>query len=527
MTGGTTPRKCSKCRRPLANHPGRNGPQCQNPPLGTIQVPGDLEVSIQVDTPGVPSEGDTNSTMSETVDVTAASGVSQVTTGIQATSTTVHVTNPGQLGLPSVSLPVSLHHRLVPNTISYAPIAHSYVPAQSVAHFSGAVQSSANASVWPTQTVLSARPTPFVQPTAKPIMDLSTMASQMAIMQQQFNALQKAFRDNLSMFSSQPGPTYSSVQTSQPLHNSQVAAAMHGGHAPPALGVLASSYGHGHGGPYQPTQPPAVAASVQAPAAPTVAPTPYQGVPGLLSIETLGDLSRLPMADSLPEKTFRGALKGIYANLDDFLDPPAAALDEQVDLQPILNTATGVVSYKSKRQSRRIINFSTWLEAYMQYEKMMVAAHGIPAYMGLAEYKMYIHKTEKTFIWQAVYSFDIAHRKALSGISIEFSKLDPTLVAAQLTSAMVRSTAKANQQPSSSGSNQAQPSAQGNARHRSSSRGKSSGEICKNFNTEGCTWNSCRRQHKCWSCKGTLPYNECIFSGPCASHIQGKSKAGK
>ena len=147
----------------------------------------------------------------------------------------------------------------------------------------------------------------------------------------------------------------------------------------------------------------------------------------------------------------------------------------------------------------------------------------------MSDYKSYIHKTEKTFTWQAVYAFDIAHRKALSGISIEFSKLDPTLVASQLTSATVRSTARNSlgngnnshtQAPAPSGS-------QGGTRHRSSSRSNQSNEICKKYNTEGCTYNSCRRQHKCISCRGSLPYNECIFSGPCNAHIQGKSKPNK
>ena len=75
--------------------------------------------------------------------------------------------------------------------------------------------------------------------------------------------------------------------------------------------------------------------------------------------EQLGDMNRFPMADGLSEKTLKSALKGTYVNLDYLLEPSTRVIDDQVDLLPVMDTGTGIISYKTKRQSRQIINFST------------------------------------------------------------------------------------------------------------------------------------------------------------------------
>ena len=212
----------------------------------------------------------------------------------------------------------------------------------------------------------------------------------------------------------------------------------------------------------------------------------------------------------------------MYIDIQELLPVSSFVIDESTDLTPVLDPVTGVVSYRYKRPQRKINNYLSWLEAYFQYEKIMVQAHGLTAYFAMADYKACIQEFERKFHWPSVYNFDCRHRQSLSGMSINFAMMDPTMVASLLDSSTVKVQARCHRCKSAAHPPgecpQAPPSnGGGGARHRSSSRGKSSTELCNNFNTSSCTYVGCKRAHRYIGCKGELPYKYCHIKGPCAS----------
>ena len=201
-------------------------------------------------------------------------------------------------------------------------------------------------------------------------------------------------------------------------------------------------------------------------------------------------------------------------------------MEDGADLQPVIDPVSGIVSYKYKRPQRKINNYNTWLEAYMGYEKVMVQAHGIYAYFAMSDYKSFIMECDRKFHWPSVYALDIRHRQSLSGRSINFNNVDPTMLATMLDSSTVKNQPRCTKcrgppHPPGECTGVSQAPPRGPSRNRSASRGKPSNEICNNFNTNGCTYEGCRRAHKCLGCKGDMPYKVCHIKGPCASQ-QGK-----
>ena len=250
-------------------------------------------------------------------------------------------------------------------------------------------------------------------------------------------------------------------------------------------------------------------------------------VPGLASIDTLGDISRFSTIEGLSDRTLRSALRGMYIDIQEFLG--VSIFEDSTDLQPVIDNTTGVVTYKYKRPQKKIANYVTWVEAFMAYERTMVQAHGIYAYNSMADYKLFILDCDRKFHWPAVYNLDVKHRQSLSGRSIVFITIDPTLVASCLDSSAVKSQSRCQKCKGPAhppGECQTQSVQYGNTvRHRSASRGKQQqNEICNNFNCTACTYEGCRRMHKCLGCKGSLPFKVCIIKGPCANTNNQSSK---
>ena len=536
-------RRCTKCRRSIINHPGRYGPSCVNVPLPeTVTLPDNSEISIQIDTPRDTHEGEF-AFANEKPQSERAENSADVSNPDPAPLGAEQTTNAsGQLRASLVAPAATINHRLVgygQGMVNFG----QFVPVQNIIHRGSTATSSVGTTYTWSQAGLQPRPTPTVQSVRYNVpVDVNLMAQQLATLQQQMAQLQGntgiashpwqaaqggshlgmqvPAQVSLSSYISpaQAGPT-SHVGSQQIVYGQQPIQQIAQAGQPLAYGAMGGARG---GAPDDQILPPAPA--------PVLLP-----VPGLKSLESLGDISRLPFMENISEKTARSALRGIYISLDEFLNPPTFNNEDQGEMLQILDSVTGIVTLKPKRQTRKIFNFATWLEAFMNYENLMVTAHGMIAYRGMAAYKAYIQKTDRVYEWSTVYSFDCQHRQSLSGKSIDFNELNTTLVAAVLTSASVKpqkcyrckSTAHTTTECTATVPPTG-PQSGGQARHRSRSRSKQpskqSGEICRKFNTVGCTYVGCNKMHRCISCKGELPYNECIFRGQCKDHIQGKPK---
>ena len=208
----------------------------------------------------------------------------------------------------------------------------------------------------------------------------------------------------------------------------------------------------------------------------------------------------------------------MFVTLDDFLNSNHA--DNPNEGQLIMNPDTHQVTYKPNSATRKVTNFDTWLEAYLNYMKLMIKANGIMAYHAMSDYITFIHKNDARFYWYAVDNFDVQHRQWLSGKTINMLNVDPIIVAANLVSAAAKYEARCTRCRSPDHTTAECPLVvavpPSGRRNRSSSRGKRNEQICKKYNKSNCTFQGCKRSHKCIVCKGDLPIKECLIRGPCA-----------
>ena len=103
-------------------------------------------------------------------------------------------------------------------------------------------------------------------------------------------------------------------------------------------------------------------------------------VAGLRSATGLSDMSSLFTIPGTPEKSIRQSLQGEYACLDEFLQNYSLNNSEAQDLQSYM-ASDGNIAYRNKRQRRRITSLSTWLEAWHNYERLLLSYHGFHLYL--------------------------------------------------------------------------------------------------------------------------------------------------
>jgi len=144
--------------------------------------------------------------------------------------------------------------------------------------------------------------------------------------------------------------------------------------------------------------------------------------------------------EGVPDATLKGALKGEFVYLDQFLLNLVVSPDCEGELCQYLEN--GQISYKPRRSKRKIVNLATWLEAWGNYERLMVRFHGLQeVYEHMAEYRAYICDCDKKYMWSAIAAYDIRHRAKLSRKSVYFSTADVTLQAQLLDASAIKSNA--------------------------------------------------------------------------------------
>ena len=239
-------------------------------------------------------------------------------------------------------------------------------------------------------------------------------------------------------------------------------------------------------------------------------------VSSLKNIDLIDNVLQYSPVEGISDRSLRNALKGNYANLEEYLPAISCTLDINEN-ETLMESASGILSYKSKRSQNSINDLGTWLQAYLNYQHVMVRVHGLVAYFAMHDYINYIYDSDIKFQWDTVQAFDIRHRQKISGKTINMKAIDPLMVATMLDKVSVKDYAKCTKCKSRHHSTEDCPlsSTQPSGTKRNRNKGKPKDEICKAFNTKACTFQGCKRQHKCYGCRGDLPFQECCKTGPC------------
>ena len=577
-------RKCSACLRPCAGHPGcKYGPSCTNVRLTEqeqrllygessrdtqSQTSQDKISSPQAEVYGTPStsagwlpaptvqmDSNTNSIATTppiqsiaATSATSAPGVPSATDQLQPDAGQTAATQAGHLVTQTV------HHTVASTggaTTTVVTInAAGQIPSIQVTSFISPVnvvnsmtRSQATMSHYaPTWSTMAPQMSVGAPPPTLPTVDSQTgLVNELSILKQHMARLEVVIaaqtRDTVG---TAPTNWYTGIGTGNVQY--QPSPAMAG----PATGAGTAStqyscmtFGYPQGvlpntslvqplQPCQPRQPSPVFGvhSTQQPLPTQQQYTPEQGpavqqppqLHGLRPLGELGDLTRYMPFPGMPDRIARNALAGMFVSLDDFLNTKPS--DNPNEGQLIMDAATNQVTYKPSSAVRKVKDFTTWLEAYLNYMRLMVNANGLQAYYLMSDYIPFIQKNDSRFYWYAIDAFDVAHRQWLSGKSLAMTNIDPIIVAANLVSSAAKHEVRCTRCRSPDHATADCPTVvavpPSGRRNRSSSRGKRSDEICKNFNITKCTFQGCKRMHKCAVCKGDLPVKECTQRGPCA-----------
>ena len=237
------------------------------------------------------------------------------------------------------------------------------------------------------------------------------------------------------------------------------------------------------------------------------------------------DMSSLFTIPGTPEKSIKQGLQGEYICLDEFLQNYTLNNSEAQDIQSYLDNDGGV-AYRSKRQKRRITSLSTWLEAWHNYERLLLSYHGFQLYDTCTRYKMLILSLERKYNWTAVAILDMRHRLSLSGLSVDFAVIDSVLFNSIMDPTTVKTSAPRcfrcrsfdhtiSECPFPAPPPQAV--SKGGPKKTFSSSSPNQPEICNNYNSLRCVLSSCKRLHICKACRGDLPFELCVKQGKCAA----------
>jgi hypothetical protein len=245
------------------------------------------------------------------------------------------------------------------------------------------------------------------------------------------------------------------------------------------------------------------------------------GIPGLRSggIDNLrsAEMRAYCPIEGISDQTIKSALKGEFIHLENFLLNLVVSPEGEGELCQI-REEDGNVIYKPKRAKRKIMNIQTWLEAWQNYERLMMNYHRtFDLYEYMSDYRAFICEIDRKYVWSAIAAYDIRHRAQLSRKSVEFCKPNLSLQAQLLDSSALRTNVpRCYRCRSFQHSVSECPFPQGAPRLAPQ---KKKTEICRNFNNLKCVVSNCSRKHVCKGCYGELPFELCSKNGPCSSQV--------
>ncbi len=241
----------------------------------------------------------------------------------------------------------------------------------------------------------------------------------------------------------------------------------------------------------------------------------------------LGTMQYKLRAQGISARAIDSAIEGEFCDLCEFLAPIGSASNiANNELEPIFDSNTNTVTYRPKKFKRQIVNYDSWYQAWCNFEKLMVAVHGVAIHEVLSDYRTFIMEANKKFVWGAVAMYDFRHRSKLGSLytladRLKFSEPSNELINTVLDATAVKPNAIRCQRCRGHDhivSNCPFPEAQKTSQNQTQNRQQAgvSGEICLNFNRERCSSDKCKRRHVCNKCKGQMPHSQCKVSGPCA-----------
>ena len=583
-----TGRGCSRCGRRTKGHVGRYGPSCTLQPLTVGDKSGDILMSemsekdssqtsadLHLQTNASVTGGNMQNPCQETF-YTPTTQVVRTTHGttlpgappvqsVAASNEAGTTTGPSTLPVYSVSNSTTSHILQAPSssaTTNFCPMVTTtattlatttmvntqvgtFISTNQAVSSTGHDSQAGIHAYMPTWSTSAAAPSRLAthgwQPgAAVPNIDFSAIAQQLASLQAQLNNVQSMQNYMVNPGYSQganPGQWQPPAPPGPPGWNNQWA------YNSNVVCTAPQAYTHTHGAPLVGGVGPHVSTGAppswhQQPSNRHATGMDHLLVSGLTQVENMGDLSKLAPFEGIPDRTLRNAVSGMYVEIEHFIKPTSSILDDTSELHTVMDATTGHVSYKLKKPNKDIDNLFSWINAFLNYTKLMMAAHGVQVAQVMVDYVKHIMESERKYLWPCVYAFDIRHREAMSGIHVNFMHLDPTIVVSILDPLAVKCDARCLRCKSNthdtvdcplnkSSTNNALPpqssTNNGNARHRSRSRGKSAKDICHKFNSTQCTYNPCRKQHVCIGCYGDLPFRECAKTGPC-NRFEGNAK---
>ena len=278
-------------------------------------------------------------------------------------------------------------------------------------------------------------------------------------------------------------------------------------------------------------------------------------VPGLRPLRDREDLSRYCPVPGISEKTLKEALSGEYILVESFLINNLADIEEASKPMELCAQSDGKVVYKSRKRTRSVYNFGTWLEAWINYARTMINYHGVAVSEHMLGYVKVIQDYDRRHPWKVVENVDVQNRMRHGGWDIEFAKMDVMMLFSSFDRAseshnrdripgrcdLCRSTehyayncplqnslnqpfqgnpgrqaGRGTRGQSYSSSYAGSGNSRGFAGNQRESTRFISDEICDNWNDSRCYASSCRRSHICRGCGGGIPHSICIRFGKCA-----------
>ncbi len=107
--------------------------------------------------------------------------------------------------------------------------------------------------------------------------------------------------------------------------------------------------------------------------------------------------------------------------LDEFLQNYSVNNTEVQDIKSYVDSS-GSLAYRNKRQKRRVNSLNTWLEAWHNYERLLLSFHGFHLYDACTKYKLLMLSLYKKI--HLVFDCYYRHRLSLSGHSVQFNTID-------------------------------------------------------------------------------------------------------
>ena len=149
-------------------------------------------------------------------------------------------------------------------------------------------------------------------------------------------------------------------------------------------------------------------------------------VPGLRQVTDDMPVFGLCEVEGVQDKVLLSTLKGEFCDLSNYLPNMSLPCLESNEMS-LVSDSRGNVQYKMKRQKRQVKSFSSWLEAWGNYENLMGSFHGMHVLRELAKYRALIIDYETKYMWYSIQTFDVAHRAKKSGRSVVFCEIDQNL----------------------------------------------------------------------------------------------------